>query len=366
MQSVTEIPVSSSHARLKRRCPLPLLLLVLVLAGCKIHGSGKPAVTITHVPAASLGGPEKLDRIEGRVTGARPGEEIVLYAHSGIWWIQPFKSQPFTRVLPDSTWTSPTHFGTSYAALLVEPGYYAQMKMESLPELGNGVVAIAVADGAPEPEATAKLIHFSGYDWTVRNRGSDRGGETNEYSSDNAWVDPQGRMHLRMFRQNGKWSCAEVSLTQSLGFGTYRFVVQDTSHLDPNAVAGFFTWDKLWSGGPRNEFDLELSRWGKPNNKNAQYAVQPFYFPENNFRFDVPPGVLTHTIQWQPDRLEFRTFRGVVDGRSATPVAQHVFTSGIPTPAAETIHMNLYEYHPSVSPARAPAEIVIESFTYRP
>ena len=63
-----------------------------------------------------------MDFIEGRANGAKPGQQIVLYARSGIWWIQPFATQPFTKIQPDSTWRNSTHLGTEYAAILVEPG----------------------------------------------------------------------------------------------------------------------------------------------------------------------------------------------------------------------------------------------------
>ena len=30
-----------------------------------------------------------MDAMEGRVSNAKPGERIVLYARSGVWWVQP-------------------------------------------------------------------------------------------------------------------------------------------------------------------------------------------------------------------------------------------------------------------------------------
>ncbi len=91
-----------------------------------------------------------MDTIEGRVIGARPGQRIVLFAFSGIWWVQPFVNQPFTRVQPDSTWSNSTHFGTKYAALLVEGNYQPPANINALPPAGNGVVAVAVVNGSPE------------------------------------------------------------------------------------------------------------------------------------------------------------------------------------------------------------------------
>lgn len=85
--------------------------------------------------------------IEGRVNGARAGQQIILFARSGAWYVQPFTDQPFTKIQPDSTWSNSTHLGTEYAALLIEPGYRAPPTTHVLPNKGGGVIAVAVAPG---------------------------------------------------------------------------------------------------------------------------------------------------------------------------------------------------------------------------
>jgi len=307
-----------------------------------------------------------MDSIEGRVTGAKPGQRIVLYAKNGIWWIQPFWSQPFTTVQADSTWKSSTHLGTDYAALLVEPLYRPQKKLAALPVAGNGVTAVITAKGMSIPAVPLKVIHFSGYDWTVRAGATDRGGKINAYDSANAWTDEKGYLHLRMGERDGRWSCAEVNLTRSLGYGTYKFVVQDSAHLNPSAMLGMFTVDERRGDDTRVELDIELSQWGKRGSKNAQYVVQPYYIPENIARFSVPSGVFTHIIRWEPGVASFKTVRGSGIGPGSRSISEHVFTSGIPTPAAETVHIDLYDFLHSKSNPQDPAEVVIEKFEYLP
>ena len=56
------------------------------------------------------------------MTGGRGGQQVV-YARSGVWWVQPFANAPFTAIQADGRWRTTTHLGTEYAALLVEPGY---------------------------------------------------------------------------------------------------------------------------------------------------------------------------------------------------------------------------------------------------
>jgi signal transduction histidine kinase len=114
------------------------------------RASGTPSIEFTRIPKAAAGGPlSKLSTIEGRVTGAQPGQRIVLFAKSAAWWIQPFRDQPFTTIRDDSSWANSTHAGTDYAALLVAADYEPPPVVDSLPAPGGGVFAIAVTPGTP-------------------------------------------------------------------------------------------------------------------------------------------------------------------------------------------------------------------------
>ncbi|HEU4510238.1 MAG TPA: histidine kinase [Pyrinomonadaceae bacterium] len=128
--------------------PFTGLLLVLLLSSCE-PVSTVPSIKILDVPPAAKGGVIDLDTISGSVANARSDHRIVLYARSGIWYVQPWADQPFTTINPDSTWTSQTHLGTEYAALLVEPGFVPPSSPFDLPEVGNGVVAVTVVEGTP-------------------------------------------------------------------------------------------------------------------------------------------------------------------------------------------------------------------------
>src|SRR5664279_2537074 len=212
--------------------PLKVFSIVLgfLIAGCHSQTlQTKPTIEIKRVPAASAGGPDRMESIGGQVKGAKPGQQIVIYAKNDIWWVQPFWSRPLTPIQSDSSWNTTTHLGTDYAALLVDPGYRPQKKIAALPVEGNGVVAVVAAKGTPTTATDLKVIHFSGYDWTVRSGANDRGGEVNVYDPANAWTDQKGYLHLHMGESNGRWSSAEVSLTHSLGYGTYRFCLLYTS-----------------------------------------------------------------------------------------------------------------------------------------
>src|SRR5215471_1205588 len=95
--------------------PMGILLMALYIfsGGCHARNTDvEPTIEFTKVPSAEEGGPDKLETIEGRVNGARPGQQIVLYAKSGTWWIQPMTFQPYTKIESDSTWKNSTHLGT--------------------------------------------------------------------------------------------------------------------------------------------------------------------------------------------------------------------------------------------------------------
>jgi len=237
--------------------------------------------------------------------------------------------------------------------------------MEALPSEGGDVIAIKIVPGEKSEQAAPKTIQFSGYEWQVRNVSSNRGGRNNTYSNDNAWTDANGFLHLRIAQNAGEWSCAEVKLSRSLGYGTYLFVVRDVSQLEPAAVLSMFTWDEADAGQNHREMNIELARWGDPASKNAQYVVQPYYVPANVVRFDVPAGPLTHSLLWQAGQVSFKTVRGTAANGSSV-VAEHTFTTGVPAPGGETIHLDLYIFGSEKNPLQKDVEVVIEKFEYLP
>jgi hypothetical protein len=351
--------------RLSRPIECLAVLACLLAAAC---GAGQapapPAISVSQVPGASVGGPQRLEPIAGRVTGARPGQKIVLYARSGGWWVQPLAAEPFTAIAADGAWHNSTHLGSEYAALLVDGDYQPEPRADVLPSVGGPVRAVATAKGEGTLDPSPRKLSFSGYEWQIRQAPSDRGGP-NDFDPANAWTDDSGALHLRIAGQPGKWTSAEVILTRSLGYGTYSLVVRDTSRLEPSAAFGMFTWDDLGVEQNHREIGIELSRWGDPANQNAQYVIQPYYVAANVVRFTAPAGRLTHSFRWQPGRVAFKTVTGA-GGPGVRVVAQHELTSGVPTPGGESIRINLYVFGYGSTPLKNGAEVVIEKFEYLP
>jgi len=131
-----------------------------------------------------------------------------------------------------------------------------------------------------------------------------------------------------VFREvSGKWNTAEVKLTRSLGYGTYRFQVRDVSHLrtfrssnsnhlGPALVqrATGTSWTLSWSLG----IPLIIPT--------LNYVVQPYYVPADSVAFRVPPGLYTHSFRVGTGESNVSTVAGSGNTTGGHVINQHVFT----------------------------------------
>jgi hypothetical protein len=357
---------------------LSVLLMYFVLTGCDSSSrNSAPTIAFGKVAAAYQESPYKTnitesdykkDTVDGRVTGARPGQRIVLYAKTdGRWGLCPQSGQPFTNIESDGRWNASVHLGLQYAALLVDSTYDPRQQTESLPIVGNGVVALTVVNGeGPEPVLPSpKILNFSGYEWTANAGPVFHAGSRNFFDPANVWTDEKGALHLRISGSPGKWAAAEVKLTRNLGYGTYRFQLRDVSHLEPSALLTLIAWDGVGTESTRRELDVELGVWGNPENINVNYVVQPYYVPANFVTFRVPPGAYTHSFRWEPGQVTFST-EGGSGNAGARVFNRHVFTSGVPSPEGKSVRIGLYVFHRGKIPLKNENEVIIDKFEYLP
>ena len=79
----------------RKRCSLLqslaiTVLLSIFLRGCRSQSAdARPTISFSKIPPATRGGRERVDTISGAVSGARRDQQIVIYARSGPWWVQP-------------------------------------------------------------------------------------------------------------------------------------------------------------------------------------------------------------------------------------------------------------------------------------
>ena len=357
-----------SHAHMCFAAISICTVLQLALTGCHKSTNYAPEakISFTQVPQWDLGDLNQFDVIEGTVGGAHQGQHIVLYSKTGgLWWLQPRLNAPNTPILPDGVWRNEVHVATDYAALLVDSTYHPTAVLAELPKPGHGIDTVAASRG--QERSSSFFVNFSGFQWRVRKVASDRGGTRNLYDPNNIYVDQAGALHLQIINRDNQWTCSEVNLTRSLGYGTYSFTVEDTSHFEPAVVFGIFTWDYSSNQGNRGEFDINISRWADPQNKNAEFVVQPAFVPLNMVRFTAPAGKLKHTIVWKAGRVTMSTSR--VSAGTSTVVSKHDFTSEVPTPGSESVRMTFYVYadpNHKLPGIHDRAEVVVDGFEFMP
>lgn len=333
----------------------------LLEAGCsRGPAPAKAEIQFSRIPKADANGTEKHDIIEGSVTGAREGQQILLYSKSETWWLQPLPEAPFTRILAKGKWRNATHLGSEYAALLVDANHRAVQNLKTLPAVGGTVSAVKVVPGAER--SPSQTIEFSGYEWRVRSAPSNRGGKPNPYSTDCAWVDAKGALHLAVKQKEDRFECAEIALTRSLGYGTYSFQVRDLSKLSPSIVLEMFTWDYSGTDQNNREMDIVIRKPGPIRPRTVRYIVQPYQVASNLFDFNLPDGPSMHSFQWRAGEIQFST--SLLEPRPKE-IAQHDFRLGVPTPGVESARFALYLPN---SATRKPeeGEVIIDRFEYKP
>jgi hypothetical protein len=151
------------------RTLIPILgILGLNFAGQGCHSqknSAGPTIEFTKVPPAAQGGRERTDTIAGRARNAHPRQQIVIYAHSGTWWVQPWPDRAFNSIRADSSWSTETHLGFEYAVLLVNPEHHPLATLDVAPTQGGLVALVKIVKGSGTSQfAPTGSLKFSGYD----------------------------------------------------------------------------------------------------------------------------------------------------------------------------------------------------------
>jgi hypothetical protein len=103
---------------------------------------------ITDIPFAEKGGPDTRATIAGRIVGEVPPDcRVVVYARDeGVWFIQPTTNAKHP-ISSDGSWSTWTHSGSAYAAILVPADFIPLRNLDSIPSLRGDVFARVVVDG---------------------------------------------------------------------------------------------------------------------------------------------------------------------------------------------------------------------------
>jgi hypothetical protein len=227
-----------------------------------------------------------------------------------------------------------------------------------------GIIAERTANAAEPPQSPSgsTKLTFAGLTWHCK-AGTQFGPGPNRWAPHLAWVDQQGRLHLKIAQDEaGNWCCAEVTSEKSFGYGEYRFTFAGPlNELDPNIVLGLFTYLD-----DAHEIDFELARWGQAAEpKNGQFVVQPAK-EGRIYRFAIGEvDRLTCSLIWTAGRVQWQCWQGT-GGRGAKSLAAWTFTgNGIPAPSQEKVHLNLWLMRGQAPKNGRPVEVVVESFEFR-
>ena len=115
-----------------------LLASALVLGA---FAADAPSVKITHPAKWGVGGEYPTDTISGTVTGAPAGSKVVVYCYAGgQYWVQPMANSYLTSIT-GSSWSTTTHLGQKYVALLVRSSFRTESPLDTPPTVGGDVLA---------------------------------------------------------------------------------------------------------------------------------------------------------------------------------------------------------------------------------
>ena len=250
---------------------------------------GRAVGQFTTIPPAAVGGSERVAPIAGRATGIRPGQRIVLYAKSGVWWVQPLTS----RAVHDASGRTrpgehdPSRHGVRGPARR-RPAIGPRLRTEALPQPGGGVIAVASVKGTGDsrtaaPSADLQRLRMACASdpqrprWPERLRPGQR-------------LDRRGgALHLSWRSATGAGR-AEVILDARARLRHIR--LHRPRHVEAGSGCGLRHVHLGRQGAEQNhrELDIEISQWGDPAWPTRSTCIQPYYVPANVARFSAPAG----------------------------------------------------------------------------
>lgn len=208
-------------------------------------------------------------------------------------------------------------------------------------------------------------LRFAGLRWDVKSGHYSPG--NNHWSAQNAWVDENDRLHLKLTNNDDEWQCAEIA-AGLFGYGLYSFYIDGpVDHMDKNAVLGLFLYP-----GPQlpfrvnAEIDIEFARWGRADAPVGNFTVTPVSW---KFPLALQGELSTHQFLWMPDRVEFSSFQGHNELTEKTLLGHWVFrgdaSTNIPVPPLQ-VHINYWLFQGKAPSQNKQPEIVIRKFVFQP
>jgi hypothetical protein len=223
--------------------------------------------------------------------------------------------------------------------------------------------------------AQAQSIKWQGHTWDLKSA-TGAGPGPNNWNPNNIFVDTNGYLHLKITADpaapNG-FDCAELSTTNSLGFGTYQWQIESrVDQFDPWVVLGLFPYGppELGPDGS-NEIDIEYSRWGHPKGTDGGFTVYPdsgTTITSHKFNFKLEGTYTTSRFTWDTKGIQF----WLMGGFQPVTTTKNVMATWNYTPTnhlvvipqrAMPLHINLWLDKGHAPTNGQPVEVIIHSFT---
>ena len=228
--------------------------------------------------------------------------------------------------------------------------------------LSGQALAVLVVD---RPNPAQRTLQWADESWVVKANPARVGPGPNMFSdsTENVFVDPQGRLHLRIVQRSGVWEAAEIISQRSVSYGQFEFAIDGVPRLDRNAVFGAFTWADAQRVNAEIDM-LEIGQFGRSDATNSQFVVQPFDLPNHLRRLSLPVGSVTRQkMNWSPSQVDFESAT-----ETGSAIDKWSFFGAVPTPASGKINFrfNFWLLDGAAPSDSGTREIVIRDFRYTP
>jgi hypothetical protein len=346
-------PFNEEERKMTRKFKIRQFILVVAFAVAATANATTPQVVIQQNKSFGVWN----STISGVVSGVTPSSYVLMafiYIPGLGWYSKPTDAQPYITLSGAGTFSAYLNTGGIDDYSTMVELYLLPANSPLITTAVNGAVEVPPAIKAAAVASDRSIcpgqptLNWSGLTWFVKeSNGAQVGPGVNganifSSSSNNAWVDVYGNLHLQIVKNpNGQWACAELVSPYRLGYGTYSFdCFTQVDNLDPAATLGMFTWSDFTSDYANREIDIEASRWDVANNSwNLQYVIQPYTITGNINRFFDSSGISSaQTIYWQPTRVGFTSSENPL-----FPINSWTYNgASIPASGDERAHINLW------------------------
>jgi hypothetical protein len=348
----------------------------ILLVAAVVLVSASPSVAAQTVKLVSVPAIGSTRNLTGKVKGVPHLQSYAVYTAirvNGGWWTKPTSALPLTTLRRNGAFT--VDITTSGEDVCADEISVFVVPTNSLVPMVNGqnvlpleILTNAVA--AAMVDRTKKLrLDLAIDDWVWKRKDSgvcmaDPG--PNFFSRLNVKTDGEEGLRLAISNIKGRWTCAEVVLSRSLGYGTYRFeVATDLRSLPAPVVLGLFIGNDTLDYAHR-EVGVEFSNGMVGNPASWQYVIQPYAASGQLIKFEAPDESFStvHEFEWLPGQVTFRSY--IKSERDPQLFREEVIVSGVPVAGDERVHLNLW-LQDAVAPSTSTKdrfEVVVNRFAF--